>query len=256
MQHLALCIEYDGTAYAGWQRQLNAVTIQSSVEDALATCYGIPVPIVGSGRTDAGVHARAQVAHLLLPDEAPEIPCHKIPVALNTRLPAEIRIRAAALVEVDFHARYGAVQREYIYRIGIQQSVFTRQYVWTPDLSFDTSLFESALLEMEGVHDFTGISKHNPDTPSYICNVSKCSLEHHKDELRVRIRANRFVYGMCRAIVGAAYTVARGKTSLEMLKQTLASAERGSQTPLAPAHGLTLNRITYPIPIFDDLDVY
>jgi tRNA pseudouridine38-40 synthase len=256
MQHLALCIEYDGTTYAGWQRQSNALTIQACVEDALTQCYGMVLPIVGSGRTDAGVHARAQVAHVGIPDTAPLIPSEKIPIALNTRLPAEIRIRAAAIVDADFHARYGAVQREYVYRISTKHSVFTRHFVWTPDLSFDESLLETALRSMEGTHDFTGISKNNPDTASYICNVSACSLEHYEDELRIRIRANRFVYGMCRAIVGAAYTVARGKTSLETLRTILESAERGSQTPLAPAHGLTLNRITYPLPIFQELDVF
>ncbi len=256
MQHTALCIEYDGTAYAGWQRQQNALSIQECVAQALALCYGLPLDIVGSGRTDAGVHARGQVAHVAIPEHAPNIPVEKIPIALNTRLPADIRIRAAEHIASDFHARYGAVQREYVYRINKKVSVFTRNYVWTPDLAFDEDLFAEALGCMLGTHDFTGLSKHNPDTPSYICSVTTCSLERHDDELRVRISANRFVYGMCRAIVGAAYTVARGKTSLSDLRQQLASGERGSQTPLAPPQGLSLNRITYPVPIFTNLEMY
>lgn len=256
MQHIALCVEYDGTTYAGWQRQNNALSIQECIEDALSLCYGVPLPIIGSGRTDAGVHARGQVAHLAIPETAPAIPIEKIPIALNTRLPAAIRIRAAEHVEADFHARYGATQREYVYRINTNHSVFTRSYVWTPDLAFDEDRLQNALTCVIGTHDFTPLSKHNPDTPSYLCNVSMCALEHHENELRIRIRANRFVYGMCRAIVGAAYTVARGKSTIDQLRTTLASGERGSQTPLAPPQGLFLNRITYPTPVFDDLEMY
>ena len=256
MQHIALCIEYDGTAYAGWQRQHNAVTIQSCIEDALTLCYGFPLSIVGSGRTDAGVHARGQVAHVVIPDEAPSIPVDKIPIALNTRLPNDVRIRAAQHVHSDFHARYSAIQREYIYRINSHSTVFTRSFVWTPDIPFNEDLLREALCCMEGTHNFTGISKHNPDTANYVCSVSMCRAEHHDDELRIRIRANRFVYGMCRAIIGAAYTVARGKSSIDNLRHTLQSAERGSQTPLAPPHGLALNRITYPEPVFSDLAMY
>lgn len=256
MQHLALCVEYDGSSYAGWQRQNNALTIQQCIEDALTVCYGLPISIVGSGRTDAGVHARGQIAHAALPDTASNIPVEKIPIALNTRLPTDIRIRAAEVVSEDFHARYGAIQREYVYRMSTQNSVFTRRYVWTPDLSFDEERLREALACIPGTHDFTGLSKHNPDTPSYICTVSHCALEHVDAELRIRIRANRFVYGMCRAIVGAAYTVARGKSSIEELQHALASGQRGSQTPLAPAHGLCLNRITYPTLLFPHLDMY
>lgn len=256
MQHLALCIEYDGTSYAGWQRQNNAVTIQECIETALMLCYGVTVNVVGAGRTDAGVHARGQVAHVSIPDTAPVIPVEKVPIALNTRLPEDIRIRAATAADHDLHARYSAMQREYVYRISTHHSVFTRKYVWTPDLPFTEDRLHDALGCFIGTHDFTPFSKHNPDTPSYICSVSECTLEKNTHELRIRIRSNRFVYGMCRAIVGAAYTVARGKTSLEDLRTALASGVRGSQMPLAPPHGLFLNRITYPIPIFTDVELY
>jgi tRNA pseudouridine38-40 synthase len=250
--NLALLIEYEGTHYAGWQNQPNGRSVQSVIEEAVSTAFGTTVPVIGSGRTDAGVHARGQVAHVQLHADAHAIPIHKVPIALNTRLPRDVRIRAAAEVDPDFHARYGAQRREYVYRIAKQFSVFTRAFAWTPDLPYSSEVLADALTVFEGTHDFTAISKHNPDTRSYTCAVEHCRLEDHNEDLVIRIRADRFVYGMCRAIVGTAMSVARGKISRTQALDLLGAATRNGQAPLAPPDGLILNRVRYTNGIFDD----
>ncbi len=250
--NIALLIEYDGTDYAGWQNQPNGRSIQSLVEETVAHTFGLVVPVIGSGRTDAGVHARGQVAHMNLGPDANRIPIVKVPIALNTRLPKDVRIRSAVEVDDDFHARYGARSREYVYRITRSYSVFSRTFAWTPELPYDEDTLADALSVFEGVHDFTAISKHNPDTRSYTCDVEMCRLERSEDVLTIRIRADRFVYGMCRAIVGTAMTVARGKMTRHDAVSLLRERSRNGQAPLAPPQGLILNRVRYASTIFDN----
>jgi tRNA pseudouridine38-40 synthase len=252
MNSLALLLEYEGTNYVGWQNQPNGQSVQNVVEQAVDDVFGVNVQIVGSGRTDSGVHARGQVAHVHLPVGAHQIPLHKVHVALNTHLPRDIRVRSACEVPVEFHARFDALSREYIYVITKQASVFTRTFAWTPDLPFNAARFAEATRVFEGLHDFTAISKHNPSTGSYMCNVESCIVEEHDDRFLVRIRADRFVYGMCRAIVGTAMTVARGKIEYSDAETLLASGVRSGQAPLAPPQGLVLNHVRYRNGIFDD----
>lgn len=250
MQRVALLIEYDGARYAGWQRQHNGITIQQRVEEALTKTYGNTCIIHGAGRTDAGVHASGQVAHVQLPEQAHSIPLEKLPVALNTRLPFDVRIRAAAYVHDDFHARYSAIWREYIYTITTSDSVFDRHYAWDPEIPFSVNALQDALHVIKGEHDFTAISKHNPSTKSYVCNVEICSLSIDGSTLQIRIRANRFVYGMCRAIVGIAMSSARGRLSPDAIRELLATKQRQQAPIIVPAHGLNLHAIGYESEIF------
>ena len=252
MKSVALLIEYEGNNYSGWQRQPNETSIQQTIEQAIAIAFDVDVPIVGSGRTDAGVHARGQVAHVHLPPHANDIPLPKIAIALNTRLPPDIRVRSTSHVDAMFHARFTATSREYIYDISKHDSVFRRAFSWTPELPYDPVRLAETLTLFEGQHDFTAISKNNPDTKSYVCTVECCQLEEHFDRFVIRIRADRFVYGMCRSIVGSAMTVARGKIDLEGARSILASGTRSSQITLAPSHGLILNRVRYANGIFDN----
>lgn len=248
---LALLIEYDGTHYAGWQHQPNGLSIQEAIERAVAEAFGVMAPVVGSGRTDAGVHARGQVAHVHI-EGGHDIPIDKVPIALNVRLPRDIRIRDARDVAPDFHARYGAVRREYVYTIAFEESVFHRHFAWKPDLPYDRGLLGNAARAFVGTHDFTTYSKLNADTRSYVCDVAICRVEPESDRLVIRLQADRFVYGMCRAIVGAMMDVARGKAALDHLVDRLAARDRRLQSPLAPPQGLVLNRVSYPDGIFDE----
>ena len=256
MRPLALLIEYDGTNYAGWQNQPNGTAVQEVIEGAITEAFGVRVPVVGSGRTDAGVHARGQVAHVHLPDEAHDIPTEKVRVALNTRLPRDIRIRRAAEVDEQFHARYDPEWREYVYDIAPEESVFTRHFAWTPDLPYDVDNLVAAASIFEGERDFTSFSKHNPDTSSYICNVHICRVEPGDGVLTIRIRADRFVYGMCRSIVGAMMAVARGRMSPDEILNAFDQKDRNLQPGLAPAHGLILNHVRYPNGLFEDASAF
>ncbi len=250
MQRIALLIEYDGARYAGWQRQRNGITVQQRVEEALTKTYGHTCIIHGAGRTDAGVHASGQVAHIQLHEQAHNIPLEKLPVALNTRLPFDVRVRAATSVHDEFHARFSAIWREYIYTITTSDSVFHRHYAWNPEIPFSADTLREALEVMIGEHDFTAISKHNPDTKSYVCNVDTCSLSIDGSLMQIRIRANRFVYGMCRAIVGVAMSVARGRMTPNDLRDLLATKQRQKAPIIVPAHGLNLHAIGYESEIF------
>jgi tRNA pseudouridine38-40 synthase len=250
MQRIALLIEYDGARYAGWQRQHNGVTVQQRVEEALTKTYGHTCVIHGAGRTDAGVHASGQVAHVQLQEQAHNIPLEKLPIALNTRLPFDIRIREAQHVHDEFHARFSAIWREYIYTITTSDSVFHRHYAWDPELPFSVDRLREAMDVMVGEHDFTAISKHNPSTKSYLCKVDTCSVSSHGSLLHIRIRANRFVYGMCRAIVGVAMSAARGRLGPDDLRELLATKQRQKAPIIVPAHGLNLQAIGYESEIF------
>ncbi|HCN04772.1 MAG TPA: tRNA pseudouridine(38-40) synthase TruA, partial [Bacteroidetes bacterium] len=204
---LAFLIEYDGTDFAGWQFQPNGVSVQEVLERAVEECFGVVVPVVGSGRTDSGVHARGQVAHVHVLDGANTIPTEKVALALNRRLPRSVRIRKVVDVPADFHARFSARSREYVYVITDTPSVFDMRYAWTPSIPFDRGLLGNAARIFVGKHDFTTFSKLNADTASYVCDVETCRVETLSDRLLIRIRADRFVYGMCRAIVGVMFDV-------------------------------------------------
>lgn len=245
MPRLRLLIEYDGTDYVGWQRQPNGVSVQQRVEEALTVAYGAPCTIHGAGRTDAGVHASGQCAHTELPEGAHEIPIEKAAVALNTRLPKDIRILSVERVHDAFHARFDAIWREYVYSIAVNPSVFNRRTSWHPEAPFDRDLFEQALQVMRGRHDFTAFSKSNPATSSYICDLQTSQAIINGDILEIRLRADRFVYGMCRGVIGASMSVARQRFTLDQLAELRDSASRSVAPSLAPAHGLCLTGVGY-----------
>lgn len=244
--HLALLIEYNGTNYAGWQIQPNGTSIQQLIENAIFLAFGERTNIVGSGRTDAGVHARGQVAHFSLSETANTIPREKVATVINRHLPRSVRILDAQTVEPEFHARFDAMQREYVYLISKLQSVFTDPFQWFPTFRYQPELLHQSGLIFEGTHNFSAFSKNNPSTTSYECNVYGCKVEEDSSKFIVRLTANRFVYGMCRAIVGAMMHAARGAVQISELEVSLQRGTREHVLGLAPANGLYLNRITYP----------
>ena len=246
MPTLILKIEYDGTNYGGWQIQPNAPSVQEEIEKVLSQLNGSHIGIVGAGRTDAGVHARGQVAHAKLESKFP-VPENKIKFVLNSKLPADIRIVDAKIVNFDFHARFDAIAREYSYTITSQNSVFNRLYSTLINYKLDFNKLKISADIFAGKHDFTTFSKHNPDTKSYVCNVKKCNWkEVDENTWRLQIRSDRFVYGMVRSLVGAMIDVARGKRTIKEVKQALKDCDRSKVSPLAPAKGLVLEKIIYP----------
>ena len=243
---LILKIEYEGTSYSGWQRQKNALAVQEVVEKALSRAFNRPLTCIGAGRTDAGVHARGQVAHSILREKS-NIPETKIVTAINSQLPEDICIRDAVLVDFAFHATSDAIAREYSYSIHTRQSVFLRAFSNNYKYSIDLDKLHEISELFIGKHDFTTFSKLNADTKSYICNIEVCNWEKIDDYHRLlHIKADRFVYGMVRALVGVMVEYARGKRTMGEIQTGLNEKNRSKSSPLVTPEGLILEKVFYP----------
>ena len=247
---LILKIEYDGTRYSGWQRQNNAASVQESVENALSAIFNNKHTIIGAGRTDAGVHARGQVAHSILRNEV-TIPRDKIIKAINSYLPKDIRIADFRITTNQFHATADAIAREYSYSVHTRQTVFLRPFSTFFKYPVDLSRLNHISPIFLGEHDFTTFSKNNPSTKSYICDIETCHWDKIEDwHYVLKIKANRFVYGMVRALVGVMLNYARGESSIAELEKALELKDRQYGSYLAPAQGLCLEKVYYPFEVF------
>lgn len=252
-RRVALLIEYDGSSYAGWQRQVNAETVQSVVESALASITGEECTVIGSGRTDAGVHSRGQVAHVNIPDSC-RITEDKFARAVNANLPYSIRVRSAKYGYDTFHARFDAIRREYRYTILREYSIFRRHFAWHVRSSFDAEVLQSAADVFLGTHNFTTFSKFNPDTSNYVCTVEKIVWNEIESGVwQLTIAADRFVYRMVRSLVGAMIDVASDKCTPHDLLTALKAENRVLSSALAPSHGLILWRVNYHNDPFADV---
>jgi tRNA pseudouridine38-40 synthase len=242
---LLLRVEYDGTNYSGWQIQPNARSVQQELETAWYKLTGVRTSIIGAGRTDAGVHGRGQIAHLRLHEDF-KIPEHKITVAFNSRLPKDIRIWAVQLTEREVQARFDAISREYSYSISTQESVFNRSFCWQVRFPFNAHRLHDAANLFLGVHNFTTFSKINHDTKNYVCSVSVCEWTEFEHGAQLRIKSDRFVYGMVRSLVGVMMDIARQRRTVEEVRSALERMNRRFISPLAPPQGLVLEKVCYP----------
>ena len=245
-----LKVEYDGTNYSGWQRQTNGNSVQQSIEEALKKLTGHEIHVLGSGRTDAGVHARGQIAHFKTPIEMFSVPEDKIIRAINSRLPKDIRILGHCIPQGDFHCTRDAIYREYSYTMTCIEHVFNRYFsTYYPYPLDEEKLLASGDLFI-GEHDFTSFSKHNPSTISYICNVALCEWKYtDSGEFILHIGANRFVYAMVRSLVGAMMEYARGSMTKEDIIHLLNVPQRNpniKRAPVAEPQGLVLEQVKYP----------
>lgn len=251
MKTLILKIEYDGTNYAGWQFQKNAASIQGELQIAASKLFGCPISIVGAGRTDAGVHARGQIGHSKFENEI-RYDTATIIKAMNSYLPDEIKVADARQLDGSFHSVRDAISREYSYSIHIENHPLIRLYSAFIKFPIDKEKLFSSSEQFVGEYDFTTFSKLNQDIDSYICKVSKCLwIETAKNQFQLQIKANRFVYGMVRSLVGAMLDAARGKRSIDDLKSALDSKDRQFSSPLAAANGLVLEKVEYNFELFD-----
>jgi tRNA pseudouridine38-40 synthase len=237
-----LTISYDGAAYGGWQLQPNATTVQQRIEQALAKITGHAVRIHGSGRTDAGVHARAQVAHASLATSL------NVPVlfrALNANLPDDIRVVRVQEVDEKFHAQYSAKKKEYRYQIdcGEIADPFLRRYAWHHPRPLDVAAMRRAARLLKGRRDFTALSAKSERSP--VRTISKLSITRHGDVLTIAVAADGFLYKMVRSIVGALVKAGEGRLTAAELQKLVASKQRTPLIETAPAHGLFLWRVWY-----------
>jgi len=247
-RHFKLTIAYDGTQYGGWQRQPNAVTVQELIEKALTRIAGKRVVVHGSGRTDAGVHARAQVASCSLTTS------HRPPVlrrALNAQLPKDIRVLRVQEVDKQFHARFSARGKEYRYQIDCSAVAdpFLLRYAWHHRHPLNIVAMRRAARLMKGRHDFSALSA-NPMRPvssvrGAVRTISKLTVSKRGDLLTISVRADGFLYKMVRSIVGALVKVGEGKLTADQLKELVKTKKRTALVETAPAHGLFLWRVLY-----------
>ncbi|MFN3306387.1 MAG: tRNA pseudouridine(38-40) synthase TruA [Candidatus Kapaibacteriota bacterium] len=247
MKHtIVFLIEYDGTNYSGWQRQKNSNSVQETIERAIEVVSKQRVFVVGAGRTDTGVHALGQVAHSIVDPNFP-IPEKKLVCAINSSLPLDIRILQAKIIENKFHATKDAIAREYWYLVTTKNSVFLRNNALFVPLKLDINLLNETASIFIGEHNFEPFAKKNPSTKNYICSIEVSKWLGLSSSLYLYIiKANRFVYGLVRSLVGAMLDVARGRRQLQELQEALRSGRKNFPTPLAKEKGLYLAKVYYP----------
>jgi tRNA pseudouridine38-40 synthase len=240
-----LTIAYDGTNYAGWQLQPHKKTIQQQLEQALEKIAGHPVRVHGSGRTDAGVHARAQVASVSCAiNHEPST----ILRALNANLAGDIRVLRVQTVDPKFHARFSAKGKEYRYQIdcGAVADPFLRAYAWHHPRPLNLPAMRNAARLLKGRHDFSALSA-NPLRPveNPVRTISKLTVTRHGDLLSIAVRADGFLYKMARSIVGALVKVGEGKLTVAQLRELVRAKKRTALVETAPANGLVLWKVFY-----------
>ena len=243
---IALLIQYLGTNFHGWQKQPDRVSVQGYIEIAIASVTGYQIGIYGAGRTDAGVHAAAQVAHF---EYLGPIPAHKWAKIINARLPEGILVRASALVDDNWHARFSAVWRRYRYTIYTdkQPNVFASQTCWHYyQAALDESLIQQALNPLLGEHSFAAFKRSGSDRIDSQVEVQAVECYRQGYFLYLEIQANSFLYGMVRLLVGMLVEVGVGKRSPENFTEIWQNQRRSEVKYSAPAKGLCLLRVGYP----------
>jgi tRNA pseudouridine38-40 synthase len=244
-RHFKLTIAYDGTRYAGWQLQPNGRTVQELIESALAKIAGCDVRVHGSGRTDAGVHAKGQVASCSLHTR------HGPPVllrALNANLPEDIRVTRVQEVAATFHARFSAKGKEYRYQIdcGAVADPFLRVYAWHHPRPLDVAAMRKAARLLKGGHDFSALSANPMRTvESKVRTITKLAIMRQGNMLTIAVVADGFLYKMVRSLVGLLVSVGEGKVTVADVRAILASKERTARVLTAPPRGLFLVKVFY-----------
>jgi tRNA pseudouridine38-40 synthase len=244
MVNIKLAIEYEGTYYLGWQRQPQGVTVQEVLQDTLSNITGEIITVIGSGRTDSGVHAIAQVANFKTNSKMTPLQFQR---ALNSHLPKDIIIRAAVEVDLDFHAQHNAKSKTYLYRI-LNRSYPTalqRNMVWfLPDPLNVSNMAEAATI-LSGEHDFRTFTLSSK-TKTTIRNVLRVGVEKKPDSLiEFEIESTGFLRGMVRLIVGTLVQVGKGKITTDDFREILTSREKTKFVFTAPSWGLFLKEVRY-----------
>jgi tRNA pseudouridine38-40 synthase len=241
---LKLTIEYAGTRYSGWQIQKNARTVAGELHDAISEATGVRTfELYGSGRTDAGVHALRQVAHLEI---STVIPPQTIRRRLNDALPSDIAVLSAEPVSRQFHARHSAVARSYIYQIARRKAAFAKAFVWWVKEAIDVEVMRRAAARFLGTHDFRSFSDDDPSAKSTRVAVDTLDLYEDGDLIVVHIEGSHFLWKMVRRIVGVLVAVGHGQLRDEEVALLLTKASELPARLTAPAAGLFLERVYYP----------
>ena len=245
---LQLVLHYDGTGFSGWQRQPDRRTVQGVLEDALSRICAQPVAALGSGRTDAGVHARGQAVGVRVADKWQPTTLRR---ALNAILPADVWVASAHEMRDDFHARYSAVARRYTYHVGTDEesaSPFRRRLEWSVTRPVKRSLLSEAAGLLRGEHCFRAFAVRGtaPAEDDHRCQVIHAAWLARTGGLVFEIEANRFLHHMVRFLVGTMLDVALERRPLDDVTTLLVAADNSAVSPPAPPHALFLERVIYP----------
>jgi tRNA pseudouridine38-40 synthase len=235
-------LAYKGTRYSGFQTQQNAVTIQSVLEKALETIYKTTFQLTCSSRTDAGVHALQNYFHL--DTDVPILP--KQVYNINSLLPSDIVVKKVFLVNDDAHARFSATNRRYKYYITRERNPFLNETAWYYPYNLDVGALQQAAAILTTYTDFTSFSKRNTQVKTFLCNIETARWYYENDCLVFEVKANRFLRGMVRGLVGTMLQVGRGLICLDNFKQIIEAKDCTKANFNTPAHGLFLVEVTYP----------
>ena len=247
-----LLLQYDGGSFAGWQRQPSARTVQGVVEDILARLLEKRTPVVGSGRTDAGVHALGQAAAAMVPERwRPQ----DLMRAMNALLPPDVWVAAARRMVSGFNPRRDAIERTYCYRIGTDaagRSPFRSRHEWVLPAGLDAGRLASAAALLRGEHVFRALSAKGPEHEHYRCRIHEALWLAREDAVGLEfwITANRFLRHMVRFLVGTMVDIARGRRPASDLPKLLRAADNREASPPAPPQGLFLVGVRYPARLY------
>ena len=242
---LAAGIEYDGTAYSGWQEQSHAPSIQAEINKALSAVADAPVECVGAGRTDAGVHATAQVAHFEPPVERS---MRSWLLGVNSNLPDDINLLWVRPVAQEFHARFSATSRSYRYVILNRQvrSALDRNRVWWVYHRLDSDRMHEAAQQLLGEHDFSAFRAAACQSRTPVREITQIDVVRRDDYINIEVSANAFLHHMVRNVVGSLARVGTCEESIEWVGEILHARDRTLSGITAPAGGLFLTRVDYP----------
>ncbi|MGB9742159.1 MAG: tRNA pseudouridine(38-40) synthase TruA [candidate division WOR-3 bacterium] len=239
IKNIKLTIEFDGTDYAGWQIQSGQPTVQGLIENAVARVFGQAITVYGCSRTDAGVSARNYTANFFMPLK---LPVDRIPAALNHYLPPAIYVHQAEVVPDDFHARYSARVKTYVYHLICGRSPLRRRFAWEYPGRLDLSRLKKGARLFVGTRDFSRFCFVR--SGNGVCTVKSITVRSRQDELLITVRGDRFLYKLVRRMVGALVAYAAGRITSRDIRAALAGRKH-KPFITAPAHGLILERVGY-----------
>lgn len=244
MRNIKLTIEYDGTNYVGWQRQKNGTSIEETIEKAIMNITGENVKIIGSSRTDAGVHAKGQTANFYTMSKIPDL---KFASAINSKLPRDIVILEALDVDKNFHSRYSSIGKRYSYKIlnRKQPPAYFKNFVEHCPYELNYSHMVSASGAFLGKHDFTAFKSTGSSAKTSIRTIKMIELTKNDDLITINIEGDGFLYNMVRIIAGTLIDVGRGRICPDSIMDIIESRDRGKAGKTAGASGLCLERVYY-----------
>ena len=244
MRNIKLTIEYDGTSYGGWQKQKNNRTIQQCIEEAIKLLTGEDVELIGSSRTDAGVHAKGMVANFITNSQ---IPADKFREAINTKLPDDIGIIKSEEVDRNFHSRYDSKGKTYCYTLvnRYEKVCIGRNYVYQVRDELNYNLMKEAAKYFLGKHDFKAFKTNGSSVKTSVRTINGLELELKGDVIKIFVSADGFLYNMVRIIVGTLIEVGKGKIKPEDIESIIKNGDRSKSVTCVPPNGLVLEKVFY-----------